>query len=261
MTRLMADFLSYLTAVFGETWRKALTLFDILGVALLLCPKLAEGLVSNELLVRTIGGLVLFVSFFVANFLLYRELAEATSYQADIRLKVVECGFTHSHGGGRSPFPETPKNPYGFDKQGLPDWCCLWANISVANIGYEKGQLAWELDEAKTKLPSLFAHDRTRIKFDHPPSLEGRSSAGAFFSSDILLTEREPHAFAQSLKALIKSKQRYQVVLRYKTKRVDGESGTRRLPIKGDFQDLYHEMLTYWDKNGFGDLADLARVA
>jgi hypothetical protein len=260
MTKLITDFLAYLKAVFGETWRMVCTLFDILGIALLFYPKLAENLVSNELLIRTIGGLIFFISFLLANFSLYREMADATSYQADIRLEVLEKGFSHSYGSGRSPFREIPKNPYGFDRQGLPDWCYLWANIGVVNIGYEKGQLAWELDKAKTKLPSLFAPDKVNVEFYPPGSLEGRNSSGADFFFDVLLTEREPYAFAQSLKALVKSKQGYQVVLRYKTKRVDGESSTRELPIIGDFQDFCQEILTYWDKNGFADLVDLARI-
>jgi len=260
MTKLITDFLAYLKAVFGETWKKVLTLFDILGIALFFYPTLAESLISNESLVRTIGGLIFFISFLLANFSLYSELAESTSYQADIRLEVVEKGFTPSYGSGRSPFREVPKSPYGFDKQGLPDWCYLWANISVVNIGYEKGQLAWELDRAKTRLPSLFAPDKIRVEFYLPASLEGRNSSRADFFLDVLLTEREPHAFAQSLKALVKSKQGYQIMLRHKTKRVGGESETRPLFIKGDFQDFYQKILTYWDNNGFKDLVDLARV-
>jgi len=260
MTKFITDFLAYLKSVFGTTWKIAFTVFDILGIGLFFCPKLAEGLVNNELLVRAIGGLIFFISFLLANFFLYRELAEATSYQAEIRLEVVEKGFTHSHGGGRTPFREIPKNPYGFDKQGLPDWCYLWANIRVVNIGYEKGQLAWELDRAKTKLPSLFASDKISVEFHSPASVEGRHSSRGDFFFDVLLAEREPHAFAQSLKALANSKQRYQVVLRYNTKRVDGESRTRELPIKGDFRGFYQEILTYWGNNGFADLVDLAPI-
>jgi len=41
MTKLITDFLAYLKAVFGETWKKVFTLFDILGMALFFYPKLA----------------------------------------------------------------------------------------------------------------------------------------------------------------------------------------------------------------------------
>lgn len=260
MLRLVTDFLAYLKAVFVETWQKVFTLFDILGIALFIYPKLAGGLANDESLVRTIGGLIFLVSFLLANFSLYRQLTEATSYQADIRLKILEQDFGHSYGGSRSPFREVPKSSYGFNKQGIPDWCSLWAKINIANIGYERGQLVWEFDKAKTKLPPLFIHDKAEVEFYVPPSLEGRRSCKMDFHLDVLLAEREPHAFAQSLKALVKSKARYQVVLSYKTRRVDGESEARQLFIKGDFKGLYEKVLKYWSENGFKDLADLARI-
>jgi hypothetical protein len=261
MSKLIIDFLSYLKAVFVETWQKVFTLFDILGIALFVYPKLAGSIANDESLIRTIGGLIFLISFLLANFALYRQLAEATSYQANIRLEVLEKGFGSSYGNGRSPFREMQKNRYGFNKQGLPDWCSLWANIKVANIGYERGQLDWELDEGHTKLPPLFVHDKINVEFCPSGNLEGRSSFKAHFFFDVLLAEREPHAFAQSLKALIKSNKEYQIVLRYKTRRVDGESKAQQLSIKGDFQSLYQEMLNYWDANGFEDLVGLARIA
>jgi hypothetical protein len=263
MSRLIADVLAYLRAVFVETWQKVFTLFDILGVVLFFYPKLAGTLVSDESLARTIGGLVFFISFLLANFALYRKLAEANAYKADIRLEIVERSFSHSHGSGRSPFREVASNPYGFNKQGIPDWCTLWAKIRVANIGYEKGSLDCEIDEAKTKLPPLFAcdPDSSKVSFDSPiRGIEARSASSMDFFFDVLLAEREPRAFARPLKALIKSKQGYQVVLQYKTKRVDGESEARQLSIKGDFHNFYQETQKYWDENGFKELLDLARI-
>lgn len=261
MPKLVTDLIAYLKAVFVETWNIVFTLFDVLGIVLFFFPTLANSLVSNEALVRTIGGLIFFSSFLLANFTLYIKLVEESSYKADLRLEVLEKGFHHSYGTRRSPFHEVKENPGGFDKQGLPDWGSLWANIRVANVGFEKGQLIWELDKAKTKLPPLFDSGRISIEFHPPISVAGRSSSRADLFFDALFTEHDPHTFAQSLGALVKSKQRYQVVLRYRTSRVDGESETRELHIKGDFQDLYQKVFEYWEDYGFSDLADAARSA
>ena len=146
MAKFITDLLAYLRAIFIETWQKVFTLFEILGMVLFFYPKLADGFVNNESLVRTVGGVVFFISFLLANFSLYRKLIEDASYQADICLEVLEKDFSHSYGSRRSPFREVPRNPGGFSKQGLPDWGSLWANIRVANTGHEKGQLIWELD-------------------------------------------------------------------------------------------------------------------
>jgi hypothetical protein len=201
-----------------------------------------------------------FSSFILANFLLYRRLAQDISYQADMRLAILEKDFSHSYGSRRSPFREVQTNLYGFSKQGVPDWGSLWANIRIANAGYEQGQLAWEYDESKTKLPSLFASDKVNIEFCPPLSVAGRSSSSAHFFFDVLFAEQDPCAFAQALGGLVKSKQRYEVILRYRTSRIDSESKARELRIEGDFQGFYQKVLKYWDEHGFKDLVSLAQI-
>jgi hypothetical protein len=76
-----------------------------------------------------------------------------------------------------------------------------------------------------------------------------------------MFTEKDPQAFASALKSLVSSKQQYQVVLRYRTSRVDGESKTHKLRIKGDFRSFYREVLKHWGEHGFRDLVELARMA
>ena len=72
---LLRDFFTYLKAVFAESQRLIFTAFDIVGIVLFFFPHLAEGLVRNETLARAIGGAIFFVSFLLANFLLYRKSA------------------------------------------------------------------------------------------------------------------------------------------------------------------------------------------
>ena len=259
MMTFFVDLLAYLKAVFIETWQKVFTFFDILGIVLFFYPQIATDLINDLTLVRSIGAFIFFLSFLLANFSLYRKLAQDASYQAEIRLEVLEKGFNHSH-GSRDSFRELRKNPGGFNKQGLPDWGILWANIRVTNIGYEKGQLIWELDQAKIKFPSLFDCEKTNIEFYPPRTIEGRNSSGANLFFDILFTEQDPRAFAQALRLLVKSKKRYQVIIKYRTKRVDGESKTQELHLKGNFQDFHQAILEYWSGFGFNDLVKLAKI-
>ena len=261
MADIVSDLAAYLEAVFVETWHWLFTIFDVVGVVLFFYPQLAGGLTDNEALVRTVGGLMFFCSYLLANFSLYRKLARDISYEADIRLKVVEQGFGHSYGSRRSPFREVQVSPNGFTKDGLPDWGSLGASIRIENVGHEEGQLVWEFEEAKSRLPPLFDLDQVHIEFYTPARVAGRGSFSIDFCFDVALTTQDPLTFAQALGNLIKSKQRYQVVLRYSTSRVGGESKTRRLYIKGDFKSLHQGVLEYWDQHAFNDLADLARSA
>ena len=258
---------AYLKAVFVETSRGVFTVFDVLGIALFLYPELASFLTNDESRVRIFGGLMFLCSFILANFLVYRQLASQIAYRADIRLDVAYHNFGHSLGSRRSPFREVRKSPGGFNEQGLPDWATLHADIRIRNIGYETGNLDCGLDKAKTNLPSFFDLERVEHVFDAPSSIPGRTKNRASLFLDILFSTEDPRAFAQCLgnlikpKRLIKRTRKYQVVLRYRTRCVDGESKTRRLYIRGDFQSFYQSVLEYWDKRGYDDLVALARSA
>jgi hypothetical protein len=182
-------------------------------------------------------------------------------YGADIRLEAVDYGFSHSAGSRRSRFRGIRSSPRGFNNQGLPDWGTLWANVKFKNHGREKGAPDYELDEGKTKLPAVFDRDSILIEFYPPLSVAGRTSTGSFpFFLDVLFTERDPCSFAETLKHLVESGERYQVVIRYRTIRVDGESDTRELLLEGDFQDLHRLVVEHWNNYGFKNLADLARL-
>jgi hypothetical protein len=135
MVGLISDLFGYLKSVFFETWQKVFTLFDILGLLLFFYPKVARCLEDNPSLAKTIGGLMFFISFLIANFSLYRKLIQDIPHQADLRLAVQDNGFSYPHGIGRSPFREIRSSPTGFSGQGLPDWGSLWANIRITNYG------------------------------------------------------------------------------------------------------------------------------
>jgi hypothetical protein len=74
MSKLINDLLSYLKAVFLESGRWVLAIFDILGVVLFFQPHLAESFFQNIQIIRTVGGSIFVFSFLIANFALFRKL-------------------------------------------------------------------------------------------------------------------------------------------------------------------------------------------
>jgi hypothetical protein len=245
MKRFFKDLWAYLKAVFSIY----LVLLDILGIFLVLYDPI-------ESYSRIIGGILLLLSFLVANFRLYRELTEQISDQADLRLSVVE--ETQHFGYLRGRHSSSWKG--GFNEQGLPDGGSLQVIIRIINNGSREGALDWELDLDKTELWSLFDKDQINIpQFLCPKEVAKRDSYEAQLIFDIKCTEQAPHVFAQSLGNLIKFDRQYRVVLRYSTKHWDGsKSDIRELHITGDFQKFYNQVLEYWDNPKFHHLADIA---
>jgi hypothetical protein len=211
------------------------------------------------------------IGFVVANIKLFGELeSEKTGLQkqidefedtsARILLEVTETEFSHSYGSRRSPFRGIQSNPRGFDKQGIPDWGVFWARLRISNIGYDSGTLVVKIDETNTKLPVFFDQQSFHLEFYAPANLAGRTEHTEDLYYDVLFAEKEPQTFAQSLKYLVKSNGRYKIVLRYLTKRIDGNSETQELIIEGDFRYLHQKITEYWRGFYHNELADLARL-
>ena len=76
---MVYDIQNYLKELFTEGKNWLLTLFDILGMVLFLFPHLAQGIVSNNAIVRTIGLAIFLLSFLGANFILYRKSHKKSS--------------------------------------------------------------------------------------------------------------------------------------------------------------------------------------
>jgi hypothetical protein len=259
-------FRAFLKAVFLESWPKIVFLvFDIIGIVVFFLPNLSSWCEMQAAWARVIGAGIFFLSFLLANFLVYRELAGQLLYKADIYLEYVESNFFPSAGGGSNPF-RRQGNPNGFSRLGIPDWGRLHAVISINNRGCEDGKLKWKLDETRINLPtSLFDIGSTQDDdfggMGHSTIIEG----GVFsfvrqLTVAVLFTEEDPHIFARKLKELIESEARYEIIVRYWTERPDGtQTKPRDLPIRGDFQSFYRKTLEYWDSYGHRELADLAR--
>ena len=70
------NILDYMKDVFVEGQRYVFTLFDIGGIILYLFPSIAQSLIADVVLTRIIGGLIVVISFLLANFSLYKKLSE-----------------------------------------------------------------------------------------------------------------------------------------------------------------------------------------
>ncbi len=247
------NLLGYIKAVFFESWQKVFSIFDLLGVLIFLYPNLTNKLTVDEITIRSIGGVIIFVSFVLANYVVYLNLCVNG---ADIR---ISTWLKHFGTGSlqRNPFAGVIANSFGFNDHGLPCWVTLYAQIKIANIGIEQGVFSWEIVRSKTKFPTLF--DMNDIHYDFRPILNipKRESRNEDLFVDMQFTVHDPCLFAQQLKKLSKSKKRYRVVIRYFTRRVDGDTKPRELKIEGDFVDFCEEITNYWHQSGFDELADI----
>jgi hypothetical protein len=255
---MVRDIAGYLRAVFTKSWRWTAIVFDVVGILMFCSPGSFEWVIQNAALAQAIGGGVIFLSFLVANFSLYREMHVEG---ADIRLRVVQQSFSPSSGSREvSAFREIKRGYLGFNDQGVPDWASLYARIELANVGWERGTLLWQVDKAKTRLPHLFDLDQCKVSFHPHATVPPRDCWEEDLFFDILWTVQDPQSLGLGLRELVERRRRYKLVVRYRTKRVDSETRGRKLVIEGDFQGLYEAVLKHWADYGHQELADAARI-
>ena len=241
----------YLKSVFIESWQLAFTFFDLIGIILFLYPNLADKLVKDDVITRLIGGGIFIASFLVANYKVYLDLCVDG---ADIRLSTQLQHFG-TGSTGRNPFRDIIESPNGYTDQGLPCWATLYAQIKIANIGFEGGIFSGEIVRSRTKLPGLFNTAKMHNDLRTMMSIPERESRDVNLFIDLPFTVQDPRLFAEQLKKLSKSNKRFQVVIRYFTRRVDGVTKPRELKIKGDFADFCKEIIEHWQQHNFSELA------
>jgi hypothetical protein len=257
MAELIDDFSNFLTVLFVEGKQKIFTLFALIGILLFLFPDLCDELVHNEVLTRIIGVGIFFISFILSNFIIYRKFAELNRKKASILLAEEDNFFNPSTGSRRSPFKDFTASPRGFNKQGLPDWGSLYAEIHVKNIGYEEGKLVWEYNRNKSDFPNLINKLQVEIDFNPPNTIHPRKEFGVALYFDVRFSETDPREFAKALKKIVKNGEEYKVTLTYRTRRIDGITSPRNLEIKGKFEYFLNEVLQYWEGYGHQDLVNI----
>lgn len=259
MEKLISYFIQYLSDVYFNARRWIFTIFDLVGIILILFPDVAAN-VTNPTISRTIGAAILFLSFLIANFKAYYNLAEKISEGAEIRLSVIEHGFVHSH-SSRSPYRDLKVGPYGFNKNGLPGYCTLWAIIKAANVGLEKGSLEYSVEEKALKFPQIF--DRSTVVHAMEPviNLPARTPQLVDFRLDIRLSTDDPKEFAHNIKNMIRRNEKYKIALKYFTIRVDGTSKVNKLVISGSVEDLCSKVIEHWEGFNHPELVKIAKGA
>lgn len=152
---LVADFSSYLWAVFVEAWHLLFTALDIVGLILFLNPQIAQRL-TDEGTTRMVGALLIVASFVIANFLAWKK-ARRESIAAEAGLLVLVPHHVNFHNAVRLKYvgvePVTKKkvlvqyrNTDGTDgEKEVKDFCSQ--NDPTMWVG---GERAYMLDPGQT---------------------------------------------------------------------------------------------------------------
>jgi hypothetical protein len=145
--------------------------------------------------------------------------------------------------------PELSVDRHRTDDRGLPARAAVRATLVLENVGYEAGQLIWEVDRDKTYLPFPFEADPNGVIGFGTEQLEvgGRTRVVSDFDVPVRITARERSEFARALN----STESYQIVIRYHTRRIGGESARQTLVMRGDFESVRREMRNHLEKLGF----------
>lgn len=190
---------------------------------------------------------------------LQNHIAELQATEVNIHLEVLSQEFSHSYSGTRPPFPVKDKiDAYGFKDNGLPGWASLWANIEARNSGWESGELEWNLDRTRTKIPSMFIiDDSTDGLLGYLRKIEPRERQTTDYYLFFKIAEgyQDPRAFAKALRSL----DEYQITLNYWTQRITGPSEAQSLYLSGDFQHFRQQVVEHW--KGHIELTELAELA
>lgn len=199
----------------------------------------------------------LFANLEIETQTLLQRIAELKAVEGKLRIVLRHFGFEPSRSHDSPQFRGRVLDPNGYDKDGLPDCACVWADIEIENVGYEPGELVIELDHSATELPRIFAIDENvTIQFHGSPSVKipGRSQQKRQIMIKFAIRERNPQAFARALQ----TPQAYKFVLKYYTRRIGGTSEEERLVVEGDLGYFREEVIKYWRGFGFSELAEIA---
>ena len=182
--------------------------------------------------------------------------------EADIRIEVISASLNCSTGGGG--FPDSKVGPSGLNENGLPKGAIINTKLSFRNVGYKPGELEWEVDYTKTKLPPMFTLEENLkgslnefwgMNKSRLAQQDYGVEAQPFFR--LRLAEcKDPLAFAQSLRDLRSEK--HEFVIKYRTKRISGYSKWQSLEIRVNLEKFIEKVSKLWRDEGLDHLAALA---
>lgn len=188
---------------------------------------------------------------------LLERITKLEAREANLQITLLDFEFGPSRSQNSERLREREIDPYGYDKDGLPDCAGVWADIEIENVGYEPGELVIDLDIDTTELPGIFTIDRnTRLWFHNgpPTRLQERSRLSKQMMIDFTISERNPQAFARALQ----TPQSYRIALKYYTRRTGGTSQEKSLVIEGNLEHFREKVIEYWQGFRFAQLAEIA---
>ncbi len=93
MSKLISDLFSYIYSVFVDGIQKLFTVFDFIGVAIILFPNINNWINISNFQIKSIGSIIIIASFLIANFNLYRKYSLESKLKVDISSKT-HCSFS-----------------------------------------------------------------------------------------------------------------------------------------------------------------------
>lgn len=213
--RFITEFIAYLQAVFTEGKNIFLSIFDVIGIILFFSPYIQIHYFTDPQVLQKIGIGIFIVSYTLANFNAFRKLFEINAEKANIILKVEEIYF--------NPKREH-KVLYGFvDETGMPEYGSIFAKIVISNIGYEVGNLEYQIDEEKANVPAFLDKNGLTI---YQGLISSRVEPRRTLRNNIILhfpiNIKERQKFSEVLKKETQKEKKYAIPLIYWTERVDG---------------------------------------
>lgn len=188
------------------------------------------------------GNIVIFAQKETALQELEAELEEYRASEADIRLRSISSTLSHT-----SPvLTMEGRFEHGIKADGLPVEATLYATLELENVGWEKGELRWEVNIEKTELADVFtlyedSKDGSFRWFNG--YLDGRTRNEDYWTLTCGIKEPDPVQFARALKDL----REYRIVLDYSTKRVGGDGPQREIVIEGEFATYRESIIKKWN--------------
>jgi len=239
-------FSAYVMAVFIQSQRWLLTLFSVLGVVFFFYPNLAKYVSDTPGLIKAIGGLIVLISFALANFLAYYELYLRTIKKpADISMIVKNTEITWTSWGGH-----TPHSPILFRIE-----------MDVRNEGDEQAKITTATVCEFALNSSLFSNKP--VATDWFQLIAGTNMSGSRIDFPYLISAREWHtAFRCSISVNIEpvsaeelSKQltelrSYYAKICYTVKDFDGKTKEKTISITGDFEPFRKKIIRQWQQSG-----------
>ncbi len=132
----------------------------------------------------------------------------------------------------------------------MPEIGSVSAKIIISNIGYEEGNLKYEVNKKNLNVPNFFDKNEISIaKHLLSTKVLPRSSPHDEIIINLPIKKYEVREFAEVLKIECKKKRKYFIPITYWTTRIDGKTNPRSLNIFFTLDYFRNEIVNVWTEN------------